>query len=259
MKSLLQCVECTKSGSVQPYLFVGDYYDGHTVEATCPLGHAAFSIVQNPKFETLLTAAADALIHDQTLQAVACLAASRERLFELAIRVFARSSGVDPGNFEASWKEVASQSERQFGAFLFLYLAATGKPYEFDKKLATARNAALHKGEIPTTGEAFDYAGKVYQEISNLANYLRTDHKESLRAVLHEENMRKAGRAPKGVPVVTIALFSIYRIEAEENRANFKEAFDQYRDWLPALPEVAESTQKASGVHTTRSHPPHSE
>lgn len=159
MKSLLQCVECTKSGSVQPYLSVGDYYDGHTVEATCPLGHAAFSIVQNPKFETLLTAAADALIHDQTLQAVACLAASRERLFELAIRVFARSSGVDPGNFEASWKEVASQSERQFGAFLFLYLAATGKPYEFDKKLATARNAALHKGEIPTTAEAFDYAG----------------------------------------------------------------------------------------------------
>gem|GEM_PF-4825494 len=92
MKSLLQCVEGTKSGSVQPYLFVGDYYDGHTVEATCPLGHAAFSIVQNPKFETLLTAAADALIHDQTLQAVACLAASRERLFELAIRVFARSA-----------------------------------------------------------------------------------------------------------------------------------------------------------------------
>lgn len=77
--------------------------------------------------------------------------------------------------------------------------------------------------------------------------------------MLHEENMLKAGRAPKGVPLGTIALFSIYGIEAEENRANFKEAFDQYRDWLPALLEIAESTQKASGVHTTRSHPPHSE
>lgn len=85
---------------------------GHTVEATCPHGNAAFSIVQNPKFETLLTAAADALIHYQTLQAVACLAASRERLSGLAIRVFALSIGVDPGNVEASWKEVASHSER---------------------------------------------------------------------------------------------------------------------------------------------------
>ncbi|WP_180856132.1 hypothetical protein [Stenotrophomonas maltophilia] len=142
---------------------------------------------------------------------------------------------------------------------MFLYLAATGRPYEFDKKLATARNAALHKGEVPTTAEAFDYAGKVYQEISNLANYLRTDHKESLRAVLHEENMRKTGRAPNGAPVGTIALFNIYGITTEENRANFKEAFDQYGDWLPALLEIAESTQKAYGAHTTRSHPPHSE
>ncbi|WBX94977.1 hypothetical protein [Pseudoxanthomonas mexicana] len=215
--------------------------------------------MQNPKFETLLTAAADALIYDQTLQAIACLAAARERLYELAVRVLVRSKKIDESSFAEAWKDVSSQSERQLGAFLFLYLLATGKAFKIDKSLSQARNAALHKGEIPTTEKAFEFAEKTYLEVKDLADYLRAEHADALREVMHEENVRKAAKAPAGVRVGTIALNTIYGSVAEKSSATFKEAFDQYKAWLLELDGLVAGTQKhfaGSGPLSTKAPEP---
>ncbi|OKY76591.1 MAG: hypothetical protein BM485_05040, partial [Desulfobulbaceae bacterium DB1] len=64
---------------------------------------------------------------------------------------------IQESAFDATWKQVTNQSERQFGAFLFLYLLE--QKTEFDQKkykieeLKKFRNKVIHKGYLPNEQE----------------------------------------------------------------------------------------------------------
>lgn len=63
---------------------------------------------------------------------------------------------------DGSWRNVAAQSERQFGAFVFLYALEFGRPPKLlDQKWIELRNEVIHKGKIPTKDEALQYGQDV--------------------------------------------------------------------------------------------------
>jgi len=60
------------------------------------------------------------------------------------------------------WKEVSSQSERQLGAFVFVWATNFGKaPALLPNALVKFRNEVIHKGKIPSKEEALRYGDAV--------------------------------------------------------------------------------------------------
>jgi hypothetical protein len=45
-----------------------------------------------------------------------------ERFFEFALRVLARNRQVAPSVLDDAWKMISGLAERQYGAFVFLYV-----------------------------------------------------------------------------------------------------------------------------------------
>lgn len=93
-------------------------------------------------------------------------ASALERLYEFAIRIFISDSSTDE-LFEQTWKKVANQSERQLGAFLFLYLDKIKKsPPVLSESNTSFRNRVIHKGYIPSKDESVAF-GEAVRTIAN--------------------------------------------------------------------------------------------
>jgi hypothetical protein len=91
----------------------------------------------------------------------------RRKFHEFGIKVLLAKQGITRDQFTATWKLVSSQSERQLGAYYFLYLLQFKKPPLTAQRRVEFRNNVIHKGCIPTSTEVFDHAEYVYDYILN--------------------------------------------------------------------------------------------
>jgi hypothetical protein len=124
------------------------------------------SAQQNFKYEVLFESGAVALLSGFNREAFSSFATALERFYEFAIEVYLAEMGVVREKFEEAWGAVANQSERQLGAFLFLYLARHKEPFPFPPdwhKMSARRNRVIHKGHIPTADEAKVFARDVFE------------------------------------------------------------------------------------------------
>lgn len=127
-------------------------------------GHTIRLVLQNLQHELLFESGVMALLSGFHLQAVSSIATALERFFEFAIRVFLIHTEASPANVDTAWKMIAASSERQYGAFLLLYLATMKKSYDREnRKMVEIRNRVVHRGEIPTPEMARDFAKYVYE------------------------------------------------------------------------------------------------
>jgi hypothetical protein len=59
---------------------------------------------------------------------------------------------------DAAWKHVAAQSERQLGAYVFLYVVSFGEsPSLVDGERTKLRSDVIHKGLLPEKNDATRY------------------------------------------------------------------------------------------------------
>jgi hypothetical protein len=111
---------------------------------------------------------------------------------------------------DQAWKLVSSQSERQFGAFVFLHAALVGTaPEVLSMKQREFRNDVIHKGYIPARAEALDYGERVRHLIET---GIRTIHAKFPKEVGKAINLHlQAARAsvPKGTRVATMSIPTI--------------------------------------------------
>lgn len=64
-------------------------------------------------------------------------------------------------------EKVSSQSERQLGAFIFLFTQHfKTKPELLHDNLVKLRNEVIHKGKIPTKDEAIKYGQEILELIT---------------------------------------------------------------------------------------------
>lgn len=146
-------------------------------EFVCPKGHRTFTRLQEQKFQILFDLASMALNDGYTKEAVSSYSSSLERFLEYYILVTSLRNSVSIDDFTKTWKQMANQSERQLGAYFVLRLQE-GKPTNWDEKMASFRNNVVHKGYIPSSGEAIEYGQYVLSFIRSTLKELNETSKE---------------------------------------------------------------------------------
>ena len=153
----------------------------------CQRGHEAVVIRPEPKFEILFRSGLFALIDGYARESISAFAAAVERFHEFAIRVILRSRHIEPQQIESIWKLVSKQSERQLGAFFFLFLIDGGQsPPELPD--SAFRNDVIHKGAIPSLQRSQKYAQSCFDYIMAALPVLMRSH--SLEVLLEVDEYR---------------------------------------------------------------------
>jgi len=169
--------------------YLADVEEDNAYVATCKNNHTVKALLQHVRYELLYESGIVASLVGFQREAVSSIAAALERFYEFAIEVFTLCSGVDPQMHEAAWKQVKKQSERQFGAFLFLHLANFKRPFLAGKAWSTYedwvkfRNDIIHQGRFPSRVEAMKYARHVYELIRDAQAALKELDAEAVQKI----------------------------------------------------------------------------
>lgn len=167
MRLLIPCMECLKElGRPGDWLAQVEFRDDGRYELACPQGHRFVTVLQDQKYEILFEIGINALLDGYYREAVASFAAALERFYEFAAMVLLEEATIDRERVNASWKLVVNQSERQLGAFIFLWLGRFREvPAILPEKVVKFRNEVVHKGRIPTREEAASFGDSVLEVV----------------------------------------------------------------------------------------------
>lgn len=214
----MQCFQ--EQGTPSDELLSVELRDDGLLRVTCPRGHDTITAIQEQKYEILFDLAVMALLDGYPREGATGFAASLERFYEFAIKTLSTKRGVDDTTFGSTWKLVANQSERQFGAFVFSYmLESNAVPSSIDDIKPTPvddqdwksrpwkefRNAVVHKGYMPSSSEALAYGQLVFDHIQELTLWLSKNCSDALKktSVSHLV-VAHAGMAGKPIGTMTI-------------------------------------------------------
>jgi polyhydroxyalkanoate synthesis regulator phasin len=163
MKLEIQCATCFKEGVGAPSMTESvEFRDDGRYKLTCPKGHTSVTILQQQRFELLFDIGAYAILDGYYREAVSSFSAALERFCEFFIKVICISKDIDWETVSTAWKHVSSMSERQLGAYIFMYLSEFGSlPPLLPNKMVELRNKVVHKGKIPSREEAIQFGQEV--------------------------------------------------------------------------------------------------
>jgi hypothetical protein len=185
MKIRVVCPQCSSDG--QARFFLESIRDDGLYTGKCPVGHDLLVATQTLRHEMLFEIALNAIRDGYFREAITSFTASAERFYEFAIRVFVKAANVSDDVFRIAWKVISAQSERQFGAYVFLYVSRYSKtPKILENRLVELRNKVVHKGYLPTKEEAINFGEGVYELIQRTVQALRENDLASVNAVLGE-------------------------------------------------------------------------
>jgi len=146
------------------------YYD-----FLCKKGHRNIIVSQEPTFELLFQSGVALLSQKHYREAVFDFASALERFMEFCLKALLFSEQLPFDMFDKTWKGISNQTERQLGAFYFVYLMSmkeppliiTDKKFNISSKkdMANFRNAVIHKGDFPSKEESWKYGRNVYDYI----------------------------------------------------------------------------------------------
>lgn len=157
MKVDILCPACRSefSGTVPP--------KNHCVyEFSCDCGYYFSANILYHEFQKLFEIAVSALNDEYFRESISSFTASYERFMELFIRCVMNANQIESHVLESNWKTVSRQSERQLGAFIFLYgLQFNSVPVLLNNKLVELRNKVIHQGYFPDRDECLSFGTAV--------------------------------------------------------------------------------------------------
>lgn len=225
MKLLIPCNQCFQDSltkmpgsplNVLSAMHIREVRDDSRYEVVCSHGHTSLAVLQEQKYEVLCEIGAHAILDGYYRESVASFASGMERFFEFSIRVLSRASGVDGPVVQTCWKKVSSQSERQLGAFIFLWAARFRQvPILLGGKSVELRNDVIHKGRIPTRAEAIRYGNEVVNTIRENLRLLKDSCPEEIQdeVFAHLRN----GRGPAKGAVGTVKVLTLVSLTASQS------------------------------------------
>jgi hypothetical protein len=174
MRIYLSCMECLNLHGQPGSICIVELEDGGLYRKTCERGHETITALQQQQFEVLFDCGVYAIVDGYYRDAISSFTSALERFYEFYIELECHKHGVDAINFAPAWKHVSAQSERQFGAFIFLFLCENGKsPTLLKPDSVKLRNAVIHKGKFPTREQAILYGQEVSELIGKTLSDLR--------------------------------------------------------------------------------------
>ena len=179
-------------------LMMVEFRDDGRYESTCSNGHTQTTFLQEQKFELLFDIGANAILDGYYREAVSSFTSSLERFYEFFIKLACAHGEMSDDTYTKCWKSVSNQSERQLGAYIFLWgVHLKNPPLLLKNNDVSFRNSVIHKGKIPTKEEAQSYGTKVYDLIaSGLAEIRATSLKDSIMTVVNKHISDTRGDSP---------------------------------------------------------------
>lgn len=215
MRLPIVCTKCLIEdhlASVDPIASV-EFRDDGRYEVVCPKGHRATTLLQEQRFELLFEIGAYAIGDGYYREAVSSFAASLERFYEFFILAVLLDNEISSDAIAEAWKYVAPQSERQLGAFIFLYTRQFHRPPALlDSKRTKFRNEVIHKGRIPNRSEALDYGEAVLAIVSPLLKEAKEHLPKGVRKTISEHLSRTRTKEDEGRLVTTTSIGTILSI-----------------------------------------------
>ena len=177
----LICGECIKESLKNDDLFINELIvpvsqivESGIYNVTCDKGHKTKVALRNAKFELLFELGLNGVIDGYFREGVSNFTASLERFFEFFVKV-ALQNEINDDVFKEAWKNVKNQSERQLGAYIFLYIKVIKKtPLLLSSKAVSFRNEVIHKGYIPTKEQALEYGENIRRIINNAISEMKS-------------------------------------------------------------------------------------
>ena len=250
MRLRIKCMTCLEvDGKMSDEANSVEMQDNGLYSMTCHSGHKTITAIHEQKFEILFDLGAMALLDGYPREAVTSMAAAVERFFEYYIQVISLKQGIPFKTLIEAWKPVSRLSERQLGAFLFLYLienkraldrsivnAIPDASFGFKKPLDWTgfRNSVVHSGYIPSSKEVLAYGELIYQFIYRLIEELRATSKEHMLKVAFHHNAKAFVLAAGGRITTKSIPTLISLVLANRPAPTFGEAlkgFETYRRW----------------------------
>ncbi|HYX72383.1 MAG TPA: hypothetical protein VE732_06405 [Nitrososphaera sp.] len=232
----LSCGQCSGELSSQDDALIIEITDSNHYQATCPQGHLATISIQANKFEILFEMGAVALLEGYYREAVANLAGALERFMEFYVSVMMIKAGINEKEFNETWKLVSNQSERQLGAFAFVYLNENKQPPKYlSNNAINFRNNVIHKGYIPTYQEVCKYGQAVLSFIDPIFEGLKNNEEDwQYVLTLLRRNYSKLPNLTNTVGLLTTITMSYHKYFTGE-RDFQKEMEDIPRKWAGSL------------------------
>ncbi len=149
-------------------------------EHECPKGHKTRVILQNELYELLFQHAVYCIQDGYYREAIGTFHAALERFMEFVTEILSYKS-FENLDFDAIWKTVGNQSERQLGAYFITYQLVLGKtPQKLNEDRVKLRNDVIHKGKLVTKAEAIAHG-------QYIMDYVKTAMKETRGALTEDE------------------------------------------------------------------------
>ena len=202
----------------------------------CLNGHDNLLEIQAFKFEILFESGLCAIKDKYFLESGLSLTASIERFYEFFIRIVMKANGLTSDIFEKIFKNIANQSERQFGAFVCIYglIYKENPPVLLNNKFVEFRNKVVHKGYLPNENEVLEYAKEVFKIIKfYYSKILSENHKYIFDYLFEIQKQRRVDNKDLidklRVPITSMApCFAItHTLNLEDfNKNDFNTCFD---------------------------------
>jgi len=245
MKVFISCMECQRQMGIPSFKYAeADINNDFYFVTTCESGHKTLTLLQEERFEVLFEFGCGALLDGYYRETVSSIAAAIERYHEFFIRVITIQNNLPMDKFHEVWKYISNQSERQLGAFYLMYLHEFKTvPPNFVERYAPFRNKVIHKGYIPTQGEARKYAEEAFNYIVYSLQILKNGYSESIQQLI-SMNLQKVISTDNKLPISTMAINSIIGlISGEEDWGSrcfdsVLDAFKKRREMLEQLPNI---------------------
>lgn len=224
----------------------------------CKKGHDNIVYLNNPKFEILFESGINALLDGYYAESVLTMTAALERTYEFFVELICYKNGLEPELYKQVFKLVSSQSERQLGAFYFLYTNSLKKrPPVFE--LVEFRNKVIHKGIIPVLEETDKYARHIFDLIKNIyidaveycgnevfRKYMDVKHQNSFPKIAELHGLYQTYQSSMTVPTMLchMLVLDIYK------QRDFDSALQNSKYWKEKIDDPIISYMKKLGEVT---------
>lgn len=172
MKVHIVCLDCHFKNQVF-YSEMFEVADSGVYKMQCTNGHEVWATTQQFKFQVLFELGVRAIVDGYYREGVSSFIAALERFYEFYLEFQRERQGLSLDVFQSAWKPMSNISERQAGAFVFVYTFATGRsPLLLPNESTNLRNKVVHKGYIPKRTEAVAFGETVARIIQPVLNEL---------------------------------------------------------------------------------------
>ena len=186
------CPTCINTGKVT-FVEIEPTNEGR-FNATCDAGHEFDISVGYHDFQILFEIGINAIHDGYYREAIGSFTASYERFLEFFTRLITFCSKIDDSEIENSWKQVSKKSERQLGAFIFLYLITYKEaPPLLSTARVALRNEVIHKGKIPTRADCSEYGNDILKIILRVLRKLWKSHQYEVICSISQKMFPKDG------------------------------------------------------------------